>query len=323
VKKIEVHEIVSKLKELASELGKTPTIRQFEKSGISKRQINKHGYNNLVMMAGLEPNKHSQSTDPVEVIIRPPKILVFDIECTGMIIESYGLYNQNHNHKDIIEDWSLLSFAAWFTDENQIHYADNRDNSGYKDDKHLVEKLHKLISEADWIVGHNSDKFDLKKLNAKAEKYELPPRPDPIQYDTLKMLKARYALPSYSLDYAAKYFELKEKKSAHRNFPGKMLFDQCKAGNIDAWNELESYNCQDVKVTWELFQRLAKHDKRINLTSFYQKQTCICGNQEFYKNGIKYAKNAAYQIWRCRNCSKCFIGKENLIDKDIRKSFFK
>jgi DNA polymerase elongation subunit (family B) len=321
-KKLDEHDIVQKLKELASEMGKTPTLLEFSKV-ISKRQINKHGYINLCNKAGIEHNKHTQSTDPVEVIIRPPKILVFDIECTGMILESYGLYNQNHSHKDIIEDWSLLSFAAWFTDEEDITYADNRENPDYRDDKQLVTKLHDLISQADWIVGHNSDKFDLKKFNTKAEKYELPPRPDPVQYDTLKMLKARYALPSNSLDYAAKYFDLKERKSGHGKFPGKMLFDECKKGNPEAWIELEAYNKQDVRVTWELFQRLAKHDKRINLTSFYQKQTCICGNQSFFKNGIKYSRNAAHQIWRCHQCSKCFLGKENLIDKDIRSGFLK
>lgn len=319
--KLTFHDLVCSLRELAKELGRTPTQSEFEKSGISKRQIQKYKYSEIVKAVGLEPNKYSQTTQPVEVVIRPPKILVFDIECTGMILESYGLYNQNHSHKDIIEDWSILSYAAWFTDEDGIHYQDNRNNPDYRDDRAIIEGLHNLISQADWIVGHNSDKFDLKKFNTKAEKYNLPSRHDPVQYDTLKMLKARYALPSNSLDYAAKYFELKERKSLHGKFPGKMLFDECKKGNLEAWNELEAYNKQDVKVTWELFQRLAKHDKKINLNAFYQKQTCICGNQEFFKNGLKYARNATYQIWRCKVCSKCFIGKENLIEKDIRKGF--
>jgi DNA polymerase elongation subunit (family B) len=320
---MDLHSLVIKLKELGRELGKTPTQRDFEESGISKRQIQKHKYSEIVKSAGLEPNKYSQNTDPVEVIIRPPKILVFDIECTGMILDSYGLYNQNHSHKDILEDWSLLSFAAWFIDEEEIHYFDNRESPDYKDDIEVVKRLYDIVARADIVVGHNSDRFDLKKLNTKAEKYELPPRPDPIQYDTLKMLKSRYALPSNSLEYAAKYFDLKERKSLHGKFPGKALFDGCRAGNLEAWIECEAYNKQDVKVTWELFQRLAKHDKRINLTSFYQKQTCSCGNQEFYKNGIKYSRNGSFQIWRCHTCSKCFIGKENLIDKDLRKGFFK
>ena len=318
-----MHELVSRLKELAHELGRTPTQRDFEESGVSKRQIQKQKYSEIVKAAGLEPNKYSQTTSPVEVIIRPPKILVFDIECTGMILDSYGLYNQNHSHKDIIEDWSLLSYAAWFTDEEEICYHDNRNSIDYKNDIEVVKSLYDIVAQADIIVGHNSDRFDLKKLNTKAEKYELPPRPDPIQYDTLKMLKSRYALPSNSLEYAAKYFDLKEKKSLHGKFPGKALFDGCRAGNLEAWNECEEYNKQDVKVTWELFQRLAKHDKKINLTSFYQKQTCSCGNQDFFKNGLKYLKNGVFQIWRCKQCSKCFIGKENLIDKDIRRGFYK
>jgi DNA polymerase elongation subunit (family B) len=320
---MDLHSLVSKLKDMANEMGKTPTMREFIASGVSKRQIQKHKYSEIVKAAGLEPNKYAQTTDPVEVISRPPKILVFDIECTGMILESYGLYNQNHNHKDIIEDWSMLSYAAWFVNEDKIHYLDNRYSLDYRDDRQIIEGLYHLISQADWIIGHNSDKFDIKKFNTKAEKYELPARHDAIQYDTIKMLKARYALPSFSLDYAAQYFELKERKSSHGKFPGKSLFNECKNGNQDAWLELEQYNKQDVKVTWELFQRLAKHDKRINLTAFYQKQTCICGNQSFFKNGLKYARNGVFQSWRCHQCSKTFVGKENLIDKDIRKGFMK
>lgn len=320
---MDLHTLVSKLKELAREKNRTPTLLEFVASGISKRQIQKHKYSEICRAAGLEVNKHAQIVNPVEVIIRPPKILVFDIECTGMILESYGLYNQNHNHKDIIEDWSMLSYAAWFTDEENIHYLDNRFSPDYRDDRQIIEGLHYLMSQADWVIGHNSDKFDIKKFNAKAEKYELPDIPEFTQYDTLKMLKAKYSLASNSLDYAARYFDLKERKSAHGKFPGKMLFDECKKGNMEAWEELERYNKQDVRVTWELFQRLARKDKRINLNSFYQKQTCSCGNQTFFKNGLKYAKSGVFQIYRCNLCQKTFIARENLIDKDLRKGFFK
>jgi DNA polymerase elongation subunit (family B) len=321
--KVTFHDLVVKLRELSQELGRTPTLREFVATGISKRQIDKYKYSKIVEAVGLTPNKHAQVTDPVEVIIRPPRILVFDIECTGMIIESYGLYNQNHNHKDIIEDWSLLSYAGYFPLQDEMHYMDNRFSLDYKDDRQVVDGLHHLLSTADIIIGHNSDKFDLKKFNTKAEKYELGDIYDPIKYDTIKMLKAKYALPSNSLDYAARYFDLKERKSSHGKFPGKSLFDECKKGNIEAWEELKLYNKQDCLVTWELFQRLAKHDRRINFNSFYQKSTCSCGGQEFFKNGLKYAKNGAFQIYRCRACSKSFIDKTNLLNKDIRSDFLK
>jgi hypothetical protein len=320
---MELHELVSRLKGLASELDKTPTQREFVDSGISKRQINKFKYSEIVRAAGLEPNKHGTKTEGIEPVIRPPKILVFDIECTGMILESYGLYNQNHNHKDIIEDWSLLSYAAWFVGEEEIHYMDNRYGLDYRDDRQIVEGLHHLINEADWIIGHNSDRFDLKKFNAKSEKYLLDDIHEKTQWDTLKMLKSKYSLASNSLDYAAKYFDLKERKSGHGKFPGKSLFDECKKGNMEAWQELELYNKQDVKVTWELFQRLAKKDKRINMQSFYQRQVCICGNEKFHKDGFRFTRQGRFQIYRCNQCSKTFTAKENLIDKNMRGRFFK
>lgn len=323
MKSIDKHELVSSLKRLALELGKTPTLKEFEASGISKRQIQKHKFSELCKLAGLEANKYSAVTDPIDVVIRPPKIFYFDIECTGMIIESYGLYNQNHNHKDIIEDWSLLSFAGMYEGEEKIHYLDNRDSADYRDDRKIVEALHSLLRDADWVVGHNSDKFDIKKFNTKAEKYNLEAIPEFTQHDTIKMLKKKFALPSYSLDYAARYFDLENKKSSHGKFPGKSLFDECKAGNLEAWKECEAYNKQDVLVTRELFLRIAKHFPNLDLSTFYQKQTCSCGNTLFYKNGLRYRRSGVFQIWRCSKCSKCFLSKENLIDKDLRKSFYK
>src|SRR5574343_334685 len=316
---MELHELVAKLKALAQQLGKTPTSREFIASGVSGRQIHKYKFSEILKASGLSEERSSNTVEPE---IRPPKILVFDIECTGMILESYGLYNQNHSHKDIIEDWSLLSYAAWFVGEESIHYMDGRYSADYRDDRQIVEGLHYLLSQADIVIGHNSDKFDLKKFNAKSEKYQLPDLPPFTQYDTIKMLKSKYALASFSLEYAAKYFDLKERKSGHGKFPGKALFDECKRGNMKAWEELELYNKQYVRVTWELFSRLAKKDKRVNFQAFYYTPVCVCGGRKFVKDGFRYNRQGKFQVRRCSECSKTFVEKQNIIDKDIRKGFY-
>ena len=320
---MDLHSLVIKLKDLEKEMGRVPTRHEFILSGVSDWVLRKFKFSQILDAAGLESAHRLKSCYKLDIVPTPPKILVFDIECTGMIIESYGLYDQNHNHKDIIEDWSMLSYAAWFTDEDTIHYMDNRFGSDYRDDRQIIEGLHYLIGQADWIIGHNSDKFDIKKFNAKAEKYNLDDIHEKTQFDTLKMLKSKYSLASYSLDYAARYFELKERKSGHGKFPGKSLFDECKKGNFEAWTELESYNKQDCKVTWELFQRLARKDKKINLQSFYASPRCFCGEESFIEDGFKFTKQGKFRAYRCEKCTKTYLGKENLIDKDLRKGFFK
>src|SRR5688572_10420887 len=112
---MDLHSLVSKLKELANEKGKTPTLREFIASGISKRQIQKHKYSEIVRAAGLESNKHGQIGDPVEVMIRPPKILVFDCEISEMLVKVYQLRGNDYiSPKNIVRPWHFLSFGAYF-----------------------------------------------------------------------------------------------------------------------------------------------------------------------------------------------------------------
>ena len=320
---ISFHEMVVKLKELASKLDKTPTLKEFTQSGISKRQIHKHKYSEIVKAAGLDPNKYAQTTAPIEVVIRPPRILFFDCEISEMIVKVYQLKGNDYiSPKKIIRPWHFLSWAAIFDDEpEKDYYMDQRDESDVTNDEKQIVGLHKLLSEADIIAGHNIQRFDLKKFNTRAALYGLPPISNLIIYDTLKFFRKHFDLPSYSLGYICKYFNLVQEKMNHSSD----MWDRCLSGDLDAWKENELYNKQDNHACRAAFWFIAKYEPTINVQSFYQKQKCICGGEAFYKDGFKYTKNGRFQVFRCKNksCGKNFVARENLIDKDIRKEFFK
>lgn len=318
-----MHEIVTRLKALASEIGKTPTIKQFELSGVSKRQIHKHTFSNLCRMAGLEPNKRPQDGPCTEVYVRPPRILIFDVELSDMLVRTYSLKNDYISPNNIVQDWFFLSFAAKFWKEDSMHYLDNRFASDVSNDRQIVEGLHHLIGACDIVVGHNMGSFDLKKLNARVLFYGLTPLKDVRVIDTLKILRRIAAITSNSLDYIGKYLDLKNRKSSHGKFPGKSLFDECMNGNMEAWMECELYNKQDVVVTEELFEYLMPHDKTINFQSFTQEKICSCGSKEFKKNGYKYTNSGVFQSYICVKCSRHHQEKTNLIEKEIRKEFLK
>jgi DNA polymerase elongation subunit (family B) len=320
---IETHEIVSRLKQLADELGKTPTLKQLELSGISKRQIHKHKYSELCKMAGLDPNRRPQNLEPFEIMVRPPRILIFDVELSDMLVRTYSLRNDYISPNNIVKDWFFLSYAAKFWKEDKFFYLDNRYALDTSDDRQIVEGLHHLLESADIVVGHNMKSFDLKKLNARILFYNLPPIKDVRVIDTLKILRRIAAITSNSLDYIGKYLNLKNRKSNHGKFAGKSLFDECMKGNFDAWVECELYNKQDCVVTEELFEYLMPHDKSINFQSFTQQRICSCGSKEFKKNGFKHSPTGVFQMFICIQCSKHHQHKENLIDKEVKKEFLK
>jgi uncharacterized protein YprB with RNaseH-like and TPR domain len=317
----ETHELVSKLKELARDLGKTPTQREFVASGVSKRQISKHKFSEIVKAAGLEPNKHAQATDPIEPVIRPPKILFFDIETAPITGYTWGTYEQSVIK--VLKDWFVLSYAAKFKDDDRFFYLDQRYATPIDDDFQLLCGIHHLLSECDILVGHNSIKFDLKKLNARFIKYDLRPLNHFTHIDTLRIARKHFAFTSNKLADLAKFLGCEIQKSTHAKFPGFSMWDECLKGNIEAFQEMEDYNKTDVDVLIEVYNKLAKWEPSINVQSFYYSPTCICGNTKFYKDGFKYTRQGKFQVRRCSECSKTFVEKTNQIDKDLRKGFYK
>lgn len=319
----DVHELVASLKMLSVSMdGKTPTLRDFVASGISKRQIQKHIFSELCKMAGLAQNKHAQTTDPIEVTIRPPVICYLDIETSHMLAKIYQCKVDYISHRNIVKNWHLYSYAATLEHEPEtFFYMDQRFTQDITDDRPIIEAMHHIISRSDIISGHNIRRFDLKKFNTRAALYGLQPIPEKILWDTLPMYKKHFDLPSYSLEFICKYFKFKHQKLAHSGD----MWERCEAGELAAWEENEKYNKMDVLAQREALHFIAKFDSSINIQQFHQRQVCICSGEHFYKDGFKFTRAGRFQVYRCSNksCGKTFTAKENLIDKDMRSRFTK
>lgn len=68
----------------------------------------------------------------------------------------------------VVEPTTICCFSAKWLGGKQITKAIS-DYKGYKpgkrDDKDLLKDLWKLLDEAEIVVAHNGDKFDVKKIN--------------------------------------------------------------------------------------------------------------------------------------------------------------
>ena len=319
---MDLHEAVSRLKKLAHELGRTPTCREYERMAkVSSRFVRANKYSDLCRQAGLEPNGRPQDRQPIK--LKPPRILAFDIETAPMRVWVFQLYgNDAIGLNQIDQDSFILSFAARFLDEDKVHYIDNRKARDKSNDERIIRKAHKLLKEADILLGHNIDRFDLKKLNARFILYDLDPIPKKQTIDTLKIAKRYFSFTSNKLEYLAKFLGCGEKMT-NRKFDGLRLWTECLNNNQEAYSELELYNRMDVEVQIKVFERLKKYDHSLNFQAYTQQPLCTCGSTEFFKDGFNYTKNGTFQRYCCAQCGKGFSGKENLIHKDIRKIFFK
>lgn len=228
-----------------------------------------------------------------------PKILFWDVETSLIVATTFSLRPDYLPYDGILEDWTIISGAwKWAGEETTHHVAVTK----YGNDKVVCKKLREVLLQADIIVHHNGDKFDLKKLNARLIYHGLEPLPKLVTVDTLKHVKKIAQFTSNSLNYLGVHL-LKEGKV--RTSEG--LWMKVRTGDKDALKEMIIYNIGDVIVLEKIYNRLRpymqNHPHVGLLTKDGSKSDCPkCGSVDLQKRGIAVTSQTRYQRLQCRQC---------------------
>ena len=246
------------------------------------------------------------------------KILFFDLETRPLLGYVFSLWNNNLGLNQIGEDWCLLSYCAKWADSGEVFYKDKRDTFNTEDDKDLLLDLWKLLDEADFVVGHNIKKFDVKKLNAR---FILNGLSKPSTYrmiDTLELAKESFAFTSNKLEYLTDKLCNQHKKSTHGKFAGFLLWKECLEGNLEAWQEMEDYNIMDVLSNQELYEILAPwSNKHPNLDVYTSSEEV---SSEWVHIGYHFTNLGKYNKYRNTITGQQRRGRVNLLSKEKRMS---
>jgi uncharacterized protein YprB with RNaseH-like and TPR domain len=176
------------------------------------------------------------------------KTLFLDIETTPMQVYAWGLWDQNISIDQIIKSTEMLCFGArWLGEKKVIFKSVHHDGK-----EEMLKELHKLMDEADVLVGWNSAAFDHKHINREFLEAGMTP-PSPVKdLDLMSITKANFLFPSNKLDYVAQKLEVGAKVK-HSGFK---LWLECMAGNKKAWKEMKEYQIQDVNLLIDLYDIL-------------------------------------------------------------------
>lgn len=243
------------------------------------------------------------------------KVLLLDIETAPNLGYTWGKWEQN-----VIafqQQWYMLSFAWKWLDSTEVSVHGLDDFRGYKkdktNDKALIGELWNVLDEADIVVAHNGDAFDIKKTNARFILHDLPP-PSPYKtIDTLKIAKKHFRFESNKLNDLGEHLGLgaKAKTSGFQTWLG------CMAGEPESWQEMKGYNAQDVLLLEKVYLKLRPWaTTHPNLNGYGgEKENCpTCQSSRVQRRGIAYAKTRSYQRWTCMECHSWFQG--DLIKKE-------
>lgn len=218
-----------------------------------------------------------------------------------MVNYTWGLFGNDYISIDnIVQDWSIICGAWKEVGSKKIHVAKI---TTIGDDYEVVKTIRDALAEADVIVAHNGDSFDIKKLNARIIYHKLDPLPKIIQVDTKKEAKKVAAFSSNKLDYLAK--TLIGEGKLHTDM---QLWKDVMAGSKKALKEMVEYNKVDVVRLEQVYERLLPYMKnpphRGVLAGQDRNCSCkACGSTNVKYNGVRYtAAGIKKQEVKCKDC---------------------
>jgi uncharacterized protein YprB with RNaseH-like and TPR domain len=171
-----------------------------------------------------------------------------DIETTPMQVYTWGLWDQNISIDQIIKSTEMLCFGARWLDTKKVIFK----SAHHDGKKAMLEELHKLMDEADLLVGWNSAAFDHKHINREFIENGMAPPSPTKDLDLMTVTKANFLFPSNKLDYVAQKLGVGAKVK-HSGFK---LWLRCMEGDNKAWAEMKKYQLQDVNLLVDLYELL-------------------------------------------------------------------
>lgn len=249
-----------------------------------------------------------------------PKIAFFDIETAP----SLGYYFDRYKEGNIISTkapWYMLSFSVkWYGHKKPKTYClcdYPRFTKNKEDDRDLVKDLWKVFNEADILIAHNGDRFDIRKANARFVVHGLKPPAPYKSIDTLKIARRHLKFDSNRLDAIGGYLRV-GRKIPHT---GVHLWLKCMAGDRRAWGLMRRYNAQDVDLLERVYLKLrAWSPTHPDITLLTGADGCpTCESHRVTGQGVKRMKTGVRQQFKCLDCGSWHSKPVRKHDSRIRR----
>lgn len=238
----------------------------------------------------------TKTLPPPQQRVKKPHIILLDLETGPNTAYVWGMYEQNV--LGYVHEWDLLCWTVKILGGKSI----TRSLWDVPSEKDLVRELWTHFDNADVIIAHNGDEFDVKRSNTKFLQYRLKP-PSPYKtVDTLKIARSKFAFNSNKLDDLARFLGIKRKIKTG----GFELWLKCLQGDKKAQAKMHKYNRRDVVVLEEVYMLMRGWaNTHPNLNTFSNGLICPrCQSLNIVKRGIDYTRTCSYQQYQCKACGR-------------------
>lgn len=254
-------------------------------------------------IVGIYMGQKRKQTKPIR------KILFLDIETSpniGLFWEAG--YKKNISYSDIIKERSIICICAKWAGEDKVYsFKWDKDQS----DKSLLIEFSKLYNEADLVVGHNQDGFDIPWIKTRLLYHRLPALSQSPSSDTLVGAKSKLKFNSNRLDYIAQFLGVGRKIKTTYDLWKDVLLKNCQK----SLKEMITYCEQDVRILEKVYNIINPvlatkvHFGVLNGNEKFSCPSCGSTNVKLVKKRVTAAGTVKYQM-RCTDCGAYFTISE-------------
>ena len=230
------------------------------------------------------------------------KRLFYDIETSPNLGTFWRAgYKQTINPENIIKERAIICLCYKWEGADPVYSVEWKKGN----DKNVCIAFGKLLDDADEIVGHNANRFDLPWLCTRNAYHNLKPYRLATAVDTLHMARKRFYFNSNRLDYIAKFLGFSGKHETDYSMWQDIMFNHCPT----AMAKMVHYCQQDVLILEKVYHKLREYNQMSTHTGAHignGRWSCPqCGSQHVRKNKSRTTPMGMERHeMHCKDCNR-------------------
>lgn len=186
----------------------------------------------------------------MDAIPRKVKRLFFDVESSPNIVLAFRAgFKLNINHDAILQERKTICICYKWQDDKDVTTLRWSKN---QDDRVMLQKFLEVADEADELVAHYGDGFDVPWFRARCLVHGLEPLPPYKTVDTKAWAAKYFLFNSNKLDYIAKFLGYGNKIKTDFD-----LWKDVMKGDAGALGRMCDYCAHDVVLLEKIYKRMS------------------------------------------------------------------
>lgn len=213
--------------------------------------------------------------------------------------------------ENTIDESRTICWAAKWFGKPKVEFA----AEWKQGEEYVIDRMWELLDEADVVVGFNSNKFDIKKVNTSFIENGMAPPSPYKKIDLLLQARKHFGWSANRLKNILTRLGLTPKLEDNANMK---LWMDVYWGEKEAQKRMQEYNIQDTLSTEELYEHMLgwiqPHPNwGLWMDDMHGSPICPnCGSDHIHKRGFETTKVRKYQRYQCQSCGAYHRGRKSL-----------